>query len=494
MLGERRKKKKSQVSHIDASPRYKPFYSMLDPNQSLIDIDGNLINNINLASRLTSYRNGTIADGVSKLILIVESKSSLQFLINDTKHNNLTNGTLSSLEQASNINNLSSSTRVSPQNISNGKSVVAAVYTPPDSFNQDTGSNRIINVNVSNLNNSKTLIEIPIRVYRPPVILIHGLWMNSDNTWVITNFANRLASYGYHYAFADYEEHNSETFDPYDKVFGNYGINSIRNTIHNIIEEYRYFSIAASQVDIIAHSMGGLMARGFVQQPDYKNKENYMKGSIHRLITIGTPHFGGPLSKILYNYSDDWYFFDGAKPNRCRIGKIEPKKLRTIYSDIKFPIDKGAIEALILNSTAYSHLYQTNVKSYAIAGGYRPNATKSHCSQETYYKTIVNDPDNFNLDKDAFDNCDNDLVVSIISQLGGLPQQIRQPDSNDIPNHSAIYCNTVHEMFYIKGDDGIFSETNSPHIQNDVIRLLSYSDNGKFADAIGIDSSIGCSK
>jgi len=102
--------------------------------------------------------------------------------------------------------------------------------------------------------------------------------MNSGNTWVTTNFANSLVCYGFNYAFADYKAHNSETFDPSDKVFGNYGINSIRNTIHKILEEYHYFSIAASQVDIIAHSMGGLMARGFIQQPDYKGKENYMKG------------------------------------------------------------------------------------------------------------------------------------------------------------------------------------------------------------------------
>lgn len=148
---------------------------------------------------------------------------------------------------------------------------------------------------------------------------------------------------------------------------------------------------------------------------------------------------------------------------------------------------------MIPNSIAYSHLYQTNVKSYAIAGGYRPNATKSHDSQETYYGSIV-DRDYFNLDKDAFDNCDNDLVVSITSQLGGLPKQIRQPDNNDIPNHSAIYCNTVHERFYIKGDGGISSETDSQLIQNDVIILLSFSDNNKFADAIGIDSSNCSSK
>jgi hypothetical protein len=186
-------------------------------------------------------------------------------------------------------------------------------------------------------------------------------------------------------------------------------------------------------------------------------------------------------------------FFDSIKLNRCRAGKVEPKKLRTIYSDIfTYPIDKGAIEALIPGSIAYSRLHQTNVKSYAIAGTYRRNAAKSHSSQESYYKTIV-DPDDFNLDK-AFHDSDNDLLVSITSQLGGLPKQIRDPNSKDIPNQSAVYCNTVHEKFYIKEDDGVFSETNSPHIQKDVIKLLSYSDSAKFANAIGMHHTDDSSK
>ncbi len=95
MNKEREKKNKLRDSHTDTSSGSKPSYSLLDPNPSLIDIDGNLINDINLAASLTTYRNGTIADGVSKLILIVESKNSLQFFVNDT-----TNGMLSSLKQA----------------------------------------------------------------------------------------------------------------------------------------------------------------------------------------------------------------------------------------------------------------------------------------------------------------------------------------------------------------------------------------------------------
>ena len=53
--------------------------------------------------------------------------------------------------------------------------------------------------------------------------------------------------------------------------------------------------------------MGGLMARGFVQRQDYRGQDNFMKGSIHRLITLGTPHFGGDLSTILDYYSDHLY-------------------------------------------------------------------------------------------------------------------------------------------------------------------------------------------
>jgi triacylglycerol esterase/lipase EstA (alpha/beta hydrolase family) len=70
-------------------------------------------------------------------------------------------------------------------------------------------------------------------------------------------------------------------------------------------------------VDIIAHSIGGLMAREFVQQSDYKGKENYLNGSIHRLITLGTPHFEGSLSKFLYDCRDYWFCVKG-KNSECR--------------------------------------------------------------------------------------------------------------------------------------------------------------------------------
>jgi pimeloyl-ACP methyl ester carboxylesterase len=490
--------------NTSSSSSYKLPYSILDPNPSLINEDGNINDNISLIASIKTYRNGTIADGVSKLILVVDSNSELQFSINGAKPNDLTDGTLSCLNQ-SNVNNLRSTAKVPPQNIGNVRTVVAAVYKPPDSYgNQDKEVRRTINISVRISNptdrNASAPLEIPIHLYRPPVVLIHGIWTNSYQTWAATtdsnkiSFTKRLDNHGFTYTFADYERYNSETFDPdANNTFGNYGINATRNAVHEILGEYHKCSIAASQVDIVAHSMGGLMARGFVQQPDYKRKENYKKGSIRRLITIGTPHFGGHLSELLYDHRDDWYCLDGIQITPARTCKVEPKKLRTIYADFKTPIDKGAVEALVPGSDAYSHLCQTNVKSYAIAGSWKSDAPVSHEYKEWEYKIITDDLA-FNLDgKDGF-NDENDLVVSVKSQLGGLLNQTRQSDPNDIPNKSAVYPNTVHASFLIRHDTHVFSETYSSDIQRDVIALLNSSDNNKFADAIGISSRCHPSK
>src|SRR5918999_4074801 len=87
----------TNVSPLSSS-NSKPHYSILDPNPSLIDDDGNLINDISKAADITTYRNGTIADGVSKLLLVIDSNNTLQFSIDGTTADNLTNGVLSYLD------------------------------------------------------------------------------------------------------------------------------------------------------------------------------------------------------------------------------------------------------------------------------------------------------------------------------------------------------------------------------------------------------------
>jgi len=480
---------------------------ILDPNPGLIDGNGKLKNDFSLIANTNSVRPGTIADGLSKLLLVIDSNKTLQFSIDGTTRDNLINGTLNSLKLSNEIRPPSSSVTVQPQSILKNRNVVVAVYTPPDHIDlQGNANHTTIHILVNGTSDPKLSIDL----YRVPVVLVHGIWVNSSLTWKLTNFNNTLYNNGFNYTFADYGKHNATTFDPYANITigkyhveaGNYGIEAIRDKIYGVLKDYHHKSIAASQVDIIAHSMGGLMARGFTQQSDYYNKSNYMKGYIHRLITIGTPHFGAPLSEFLFFHRNDQYCFNPytnkiVQSAFCLFDPLHFQlfPLKTIYAEKLIPklhssIDKGGIEALSPRSVAYSDLCQTNVSSYAIAGSWKSNGVFSRDTIEDLYKIILGNPF-FNLERDGFHG-DNDLQVNITSQLGGihghLMPQSMMTNNHTMPNGAAIYNNTIHgSIFRDKHDLFVSSEIGSAIIQQDVVRLLNSPDN-KFANSIGIGS------
>lgn len=93
----------------------------------------------------------------------------------------------------------------------------------------------------------------------------------------------------------------------------------------------------------------------------------------------------------------------------------------------------------------------------------------------------------YSIDNNAFHG-DNDLQVSVASQLGGLKSNVyRQPGDLGIPDHGEIYPNAVHASILAIADPNAFGELKSPQIQHDVVSLLN-SPNSKFADSIGVGS------
>lgn len=480
---------------------------IIDPNPKLIDNkSGNLINNITLAYNIHANKAGTIADGISKLLLVTSYKNPINFSIADDT--NLSKGTLSCISDNSNntFSSLHSSVIIKPKTTKNGTCVVA-VYTPPPTYinSSSSDSSRIINILVQDINNSSVNTTVPLSLYRVPVVLVHGLWSDPIQSWIKTNFNSTLVKDGFKVYLANYSAYNAETFDPYNITNrGNHGIDSIRNITNFIMNYYHDRGIAASQVDIIGHSMGGLLARGFVQQTDYKNQTNYMHGYIHRLITIGTPHYGGQLAKILLDHQNEKYCINKdnitiwEKPicDSHNITLLEP--LKDIFNkyDFKNQIDKGGVEALAPGSKAYSNMCQTNVPSHAIAGSWVPKANDSHNFIQWMYRNITHNPQ-FDLDINGFNGTrhgDNDLQVNITSQLGGLPIHFRIPNSSILPDKSEVYYNTVHYPDLLsKSDTSATSELNSTNIQKDVAILLQ-SPQVKFADAIGEGSSCQISK
>lgn len=290
---------------------------------------------------------------------------------------------------------------------------------------------------------------------------------------------------------ADYRLYNATTFDPLYKT-KNYGIDAVKNETAKALEDYHKNGTAATQADMVGHSMGGLLIRGFAQQPNYKALTNFMKGSIHRLITIGTPHFGSPLASILLNNRTSYYchsftmvkgkFFEFLLYPRSDTKDCKhPQSLETIYSEIGAPIEQGGVEALIPGSMAYSHLCPTYIHSYSIVGSWQPNGTSSHDKLERLFQNITGNS-TFKLEQDGF-HSPNDLQVNLTSQAGGIYCVIRQDRDSNIPNGSETYLNTVHAWNFI-ADDGLSYEMGSGKIMKEVLVLLN-SPTSKFASSIG---------
>lgn len=134
-----------------------------------------------------------------------------------------------------------------------------------------------------------------------PVVLVHGYKSNAQSSW--GTFKSDIISTGHPYlkgyAVGDGEfdglMHTGDPAHPFDTT----------NTIQeNATEEGVYIAdlrstLDAWHVDIVAHSMGGLMSRYYVQQLMPDPVEYDGRAVVNRLIQLGTPNVGSPCADLL---------------------------------------------------------------------------------------------------------------------------------------------------------------------------------------------------
>ena len=194
-------------------------------------------------------------------------------------------------------------------------------------------------------------IPVMLRLARVPVVLVHGLWSTPLEAWIQTfesglSFASLLERSGLMPFLVCYEKSSGRAGDTrpsglrdnasviwdspdeparavheYDwyleeaRPKGWLGheatppplsdFQRVKATrIGGIKQALAYYrdklNLAATQADLIGHSMGGLLARAYAATPTYKRPENFNAGDIHRLITICTPHYGSELVDVDY--------------------------------------------------------------------------------------------------------------------------------------------------------------------------------------------------
>jgi len=147
----------------------------------------------------------------------------------------------------------------------------------------------------------------PIGIYAPPVATIHGIWSNGSAWASFNRYARTQIVRGPAGATApppiphDYEKLHSAAFD------GAATIERFRIRLRTSLLSYNRLGISAAQVDVVAHSMGGVVVRAFAREESTAADSGRLKpsfltkgeGPIHRLVAVGTPHQGTPLADYL---------------------------------------------------------------------------------------------------------------------------------------------------------------------------------------------------
>lgn len=277
--------------------------------------------------------------------------------------------------------------------------VAFAVYRTPDELNRGGDGHardRMVTfkaVYTPSAGGGATVSRFPLKLVRPPLVFVHGLWSNPD-TW---QFALARDDRFPVRELADYESFSASRFAT--------NAGAPFKHIQIALEKLRQQEIAATQVDLIGHSMGGLLGRIWAASGGSSRDNNYNSGDIRKLFTLDTPHTGSPLANLLIAIRENFLFGSVATDLFRRFDK---------------PIDEGAIDDLAKGSAAIGNIPAAQVPAHAFVGTggsdsltLAPGVLGDFYRIVTFFASTTGD--------DLFEGLQHDLIVGRASQAGGLP-------------------------------------------------------------------------
>jgi len=359
-----------------------------------------------------------------------------------------------------------------------------AVYRAPIDFTRPSGSSfkngscngssntddqlacRGVSIQIQDLTTNTPVGTYPIVIVRPPVMLVHGLWSTWD-AW--KNFSplvtgKRSVDRRFYVGRADYSGPVTPTITSVvpaldkpsriSKIASNslgfvYNAPKVLDQANIMLGEFRGgknpvgIPVAAAQMDVIGHSMGGLIARKLVSESLYFDASNFGQGLIHKLITIDSPHLGSPLAGKLADPSNNpcfrWHleFADSYSVQSVTLSDGTPRagaladlngdgvnvnslnaNLKTLATTSTHPLPVGLLAG------SYSTWTSLDVTS-----GF-PGQIKKDCknANEPLAKTYSSDPNTgWKTNFVQPGSNDNDGIVGVQSQLNGAASSDGQP-------------------------------------------------------------------
>lgn len=403
------------------------------------------INNVEQLIAADVIRSGTVADGVTQLLLRVDSSLPVTFTL-EPQATNEGGDTCQwgTLLQRDGSGSSCSSIQVDPEPTSDGLRVFA-VYRAPINFPL-TGNESIAELRIAATSGS-TSANADLEIRRPPVVLVHGVW-SGPNAWRNPDGGLRqfLLNAGFTVALVDHGDiaGGAGSFDPSAESAV---IHRLITTTEQALRSARLQNVAATQVDVVSHSMGGLItrARSVYSRAPYRRPANYLGGDFHKLITIGTPHRGTPLVDFFLEHRCDQLselWFDPT--------------LESFFETIGKPLGPAIYGFQTASRAIHNIGAGSAIPSRAIVGAAPANSdTENHLNR--FFGWSCNDT---NIDEQLGAN--HDTLVPETSQRGGLP-----------PGAVGTEAGVVHAAIeFDAGPDEDTGETESAAIWNRVITAL----------------------
>lgn len=296
-------------------------------------------------------------------------------------------------------------------------------------------------------------LEFPLHIYRAPIVFVHGFAGDKTTFEDMEHFLvdNQFYPSGFIFIHESPLIHRVDYFNESLQHFHS-NRNVVPKGIDHVLLTSRYHNISAGKVTLIAHSMGGILSRLYLQ--DAYRVPNIMPGyrdDIYKLITLNTPHYGTQFANwgvnnstlkkaiiTLYDILDFSGIFD--KPNIDSEGAILDMQVRSfaILNNLNIPPNKqNKVPSVTLSSDERGALEDKGIK---------------------FIKKILGS----NFPK-IYDYQENDLIVPTFSQRGGLNGPIsfqKQWHVGSARNQQLIEYVTY--LIKIQPEQAIFTKTGFP--------------------------------
>ncbi len=301
--------------------------------------------------------------------------------------------------------------------------LVTARFTHPKYLNGNA-LYRVDTIQVVNSANNAVIYEHPARIYRAPVVLVHGLW---GNAYSMQDIQYQLITSGKYNStmvkVIDYESTNSYDY--------NTNSNVVKDGINNTLIGLRILKYSAGKVDIVAHSMGGILSRIYLQNPDCMGTpNNCYRSDIHKLITLNTPHSGTQVANFFLGNSNC------AAIARLLLGQNGMNWSNGAVADLQ--CNSPAIAAMNSTPSLNRHIVPCRATATYTTPG--PTTVLTNENALTNAIGVCRAESGLQFNNTVFLFTPNDLIVPDNSQIGGLSDYsyIANTMHTESPNSSSV--------------------------------------------------------